>query len=72
MKTVIRTFFLTLDEAKALHNIYISQCLPHFELEDGTIMYGYLSYGEVTEVRYARLLDDNKFPSIEEAGIEES
>lgn len=69
MKNVKRTFFITLEEAKALGNIYISQCLPHFELEDGTILYGYVVYREQTEIRWAKLKAGTEFPEIEEHEI---
>ncbi len=48
MQNVKRTFFLTKEEVKKQQEItgnqYIDYGSPHYELEDGTIMWGQLGY----------------------------
>lgn len=48
MKNVKRTFFLTQEEVKEVNDKfndgYIIHELPHYELEDGIILYGKIGY----------------------------
>lgn len=39
MKNVKRIFFLGEKEVKALGDVYLVSNMPHYELEDGTILY---------------------------------
>lgn len=54
MKNVKRVFFLTEEEVRKINKEtgdgYIYERVPHYELEDGTIIYGKIGYpggGEV-------------------------
>jgi hypothetical protein len=39
MTNVKRVFFITEEERIALNDPYITEHMPHYELEDGTILY---------------------------------
>lgn len=63
MKKVKRTFFITESEAKELRKKfkdgYIYHQVPHFELEDGTIIYGKIGYPAGGEVWYGKAGEDS-------------
>ncbi|HUH57848.1 MAG TPA: hypothetical protein VL020_04980 [Pseudomonadales bacterium] len=39
MTNVKRVFFITKEERIALGDLYVTENMPHYELEDGTILY---------------------------------
>ena len=59
MTNVKRTFFLTKEECKRIGeetgDEYISPELPHYELDDGTLMYGKQGYSVSMECWWAVL-----------------
>jgi len=56
MKNVKRVFFLTEEEAKQQRSItgnrLIDWSMPHYELEDGTIVYALHNFGGDVNIRY--------------------
>lgn len=54
MKNVKRTFFITAEEAQSIRNEtkneFTTHLLPHYELEDGSIIYSGTTFVEDGEV----------------------
>lgn len=46
MKSVKRVFFLTASEVKQLNDPYILTHMPHYELEDGAVVYTKGAYSQ--------------------------
>ncbi len=57
MTNVKRTYFITNEEAEALHP-YIDPTMPQYELEDGTALYAYMQWVDTYSGHMYRTLDE--------------